>query len=169
MPIKPDAGSDFASVLNAAMRPPEPPTEGGKDLPDGFPFSTAPTHRVLDTSESDGIPGVVAYDFRVRRKVFTIFRPWDSCARCGNAIAAGNEVLPEVGDFECPHTQVDDYETITNQILEGKLLFGSEQEITQKDGSIVVSLRWYEKSPRKKKTPTGVSMSVSGTTGLPTP
>lgn len=150
MGFGPDAGLDFAAVLNAASRPPEPGSEKGKDLPDGFPLPTGDGHRFVETSE-DGIPGVVAYDFKIHRRVFTIYRPWDGCVRCGAAIAAGEERLPDEGDYECPHVTKTEYEEVVNEILAGKLIFGSEQEIPQKDGSIVVSLRWYERFPRKKK------------------
>jgi hypothetical protein len=152
MPLKQDAGSDFAAVLRAASQTPEDFDSLGKDLPDGFPFPQEGRTKVIDTSE-DGIPGVAAFDFKVHRKVFTIFRPWDSCARCGRAMAAGEEEPPATGDYECPHVLVEEYETVVNDILAGKLLFGSEQEITQKDGSVLVSLRWYEKIPSKKKKP----------------
>ena len=163
MPLKQDAGSDFASVLNAAMQTPEGFDGKGMDLPDGFPLPRAETHRTVDT-EAEGIPGITAFDFKIHRKVFTIFRPWENCARCGQDIAAGGSTLPDSGDYECPHTQLDDYETTVNDILAGKLIFGSEQEITQKDGSVLVSLRWYEKIPSKKKKP---QVRVDGTSAEP--
>lgn len=143
-----DTGLDFAGVLKAAQKL---PNEGpGKDLPDGFPFRTAPGHRVVN-DQNAGIPGVVEYDYFIHRKVFLIYRPWWQCARCMNAIDAGAIVLPETGDHECPHTNIGTYKEIVDKILSGQLLFGSEQEVTQKDGSIVISLRWYEpkKTPKK--------------------
>jgi hypothetical protein len=150
MPIKNDAGSDFASILNAARQTPEGFESLGRDLPDGFPMSPDASHRTVDT-ENEGIPGVTAFDFKIHRKVFTIFRPWGSCARCGNDIASGAVTLPDGGDYDCPHTAQLEYETVVNDILGGKLIFGSEQELAQKDGSVLVSLRWYEKIPSKKK------------------
>jgi hypothetical protein len=158
-PPKSDAGSDFASVLNAAMQIPEGFETKGTDLPDGFPLPRQGSHRTVDTTD-EGIPGVTAFDFKIHRKVFTIFRPWDNCARCGQDIAGGAVTLPDSGDHECPHTALDEYETIVNDILAGKMIFGSEQEITQKDGSVLVSLRWYEKIPSKKKKP---QVRVDGT------
>lgn len=159
MPLKQDAGSDFASILNAAMQTPEGFEGKGMDLPDGFPLPRQDGHRTVDAAE-EGIPGVTAFDFKIHRRVFTIFRPWDGCARCGQDIAAGGASLPESGDYECPHTALEEYETIVNDILAGKMIFGSEQEITQKDGSVLVSLRWYEKTPSKKKKP---QVRVDGT------
>lgn len=151
MPLKNDAGSDFASILNAATMTPGSFESKGTDLPDGFPMGGPEgSHRLVETEEQ-GIPGVAAFDFKIHRKVFTIFRPWEHCARCGSELASGAVTLPLEGDYECPHVMLKDYETITNDILAGKLLFGSEQELTQKDGSVLVSLRWYEKIPSKKK------------------
>jgi hypothetical protein len=152
MPLKAEVGSDFASVLSAAMQGPSEPDERGRDLPDGFPLPFNDKHRVIDT-EADGIAGVTAYDFKIHRKVFTIFRPWESCSRCGNDFASGAANLPDTGDYECPHVTRPEYEETINAILAGKMLFGSEQEIPQKDGSVIISLRWYEKIPTKKKKP----------------
>jgi len=162
-PPKSDAGSDFASILNAAKKVPDGFEALGKDLPDGFGLPFDEQHRVVDT-EAEGIPGVTAFDFKIHRRVFTIFRPWDGCARCGQDIASGATALPDSGDYECPHTALDEYESIVNDILAGKMIFGSEQEITQKDGSVLVSLRWYEKIPSKKKKP---KVRVDGTSEEP--
>lgn len=149
---KADVGSDFVAVLTAAQVTPESFEQLGKDLPDGFPFKPTNDHKVVETSE-DGIPGVAAFDFKVHRNVFTIFRPWPGCARCGQDFSTNKVTLPDEGDYTCPHVNKLEYETVCNDILAGKLLFGSEQEIAQKDGSVLVSLRWYEKIARPKKKP----------------
>lgn len=148
---KAPVGHDFAAVIAEAQRLPEA-EEHGRDLPDGFPFRANPAHRVVNELDPDAIPGVVAYDFKLHRQVFTIYRSWEGCSRCMNAIASQQAVVPqEKGDYTCPHNNKQEYETICNQILEGKLIFGSEQEVVQKDGTIVVSLRWYEKKYDHKK------------------
>lgn len=152
---KADVGHDFASVLNSAAKTPDDFEGLGKDLPDGFPFP-AGNSRIID-SDDEGIPGIAAFDFKIHRRVFTIFHPWENCARCGQDIASNTVSLPAAGDYECPHTAREEYEEITNEILAGKLIFGSEQEVVQKDGTIVISLRWYERIPsKKKKRPAGV-------------
>jgi hypothetical protein len=148
---KADVGIDFPSILNSAKQTPASFEGLGKDLPDGFPLPPG-EHRVVDT-EAEGIPGVTAYDFKIHRKVFTIFRPWDGCARCGQDIASNAVSLPESGDYDCPHTALEEYEQTVNDILAGKMIFGSEQEVVQKDGTVLVSLRWYEKIAAKKKKP----------------
>lgn len=159
---KADVGHDFAHVINSAKKTPDDFEGLGKDLPDGFPFAPG-DNRIID-SEADGIPGVTAYDFKIHRRVFTIFHPWDACARCGQNLASNTVSLPDDGDYECPHTSKAEYEEVTNDILAGKLLFGSEQEVVQKDGTIVISLRWYERIPKKKKK---VVVGVDGTTPEP--
>lgn len=151
-PPKADAGSDFAAVLAAAQRSPADFENLGKDLPDGFPLPPGEYGRVIDT-EKEGIPGITAYDFKVKRQVFTIFRPWDHCSRCGQDLASGAATLPEAGDYSCPHTSIDEYQAIVDDCLSGKMVYGSEQEITQKDGTVLVSVKWYEKIPRKKTAP----------------
>jgi len=163
MPVKPDAGSDFAAILNAAAQVPSSVENLGKDLPDGFPLSMGENHRMVET-EGEGIMGMAAFDFKVHRKVFVIYRPPETCARCGNAMALGTVSLPDEGDYECPHVSQTDYEEVVNEMLAGKLIFGSEQEITQKDGSVAVSLRWYEKIPSKKKKPV---VGIDGTAPEP--
>jgi hypothetical protein len=48
----------------------------------------------------------------------------------------------------------EEYHDLMNKILEGKLLLGAEAEITNKDGSVAVSVRWYEPTDKpKKRTP----------------
>lgn len=149
---KADVGSDFATVLGRAMEPPVPTDPVGRDLPDGFPFSPPTTHRVVDTSKDpSGIEGAVAYDYKIQRRVFVIYKPWEHCARCTNDIAQNTVTIPDEGDYECPHINVKVYKEIVDKILAAELIFGSEQEVVQKDGSIVISLRWYEPIKNHKR------------------
>lgn len=151
-PPKADVGSDFAAVLAAAQRSPADFENLGKDLPDGFPLPSGEHGRVIDT-EKEGVPGAMAWDYKPHREVFTIFRPWESCSRCGQDLASGTESLPSVGDYRCPHNHKDEYEAILADCLSGKLVYDREQEIVQKDGVVLVSLKWHEKIPRKKTAP----------------
>lgn len=150
---KADAGLDFAAILGHAATPPST-EESGRDLPDGFPFTRQEHHKVVEAGQ-EGIPGMLAYDYFIHRRGFVIYRPWDNCARCSSEVASGATPLPETGDLTCPHTSVLEYQAIVNDCLAGKMLFGSEQEITLKDGSIVISLRWYERkaNPAKARPP----------------
>lgn len=139
--------SDFADVLNKASTPPAPKGGEGRDFPDGFPSLDSNAYRVVDTSqEPEGINGIIAYDFKVRRRVFVIYRPWQDCARCTEQVAAGVLLVPDdEGDLECPHTHVKEYQKVVNSILDGKLVQGgNEQETVNRDGSVMVSLKWLE-------------------------
>lgn len=129
-------------------------SEAGSDLPDGFPLPVAPHHRVVDaTKDPTAIEGMVAYDFTCRRDVFLIFRPYDACNRCAHNIAQNVVAIPTTGDYTCPHTRLAEYEAVMNKSLAGEYLHGSENEVVQKDGSILISLKWFEKkvSTRRPK------------------
>lgn len=148
---KADKGLDFASLLTQAMTPPEPPGSG-REFPDGFPLPhSGPGHRVIESTDATGIPGLIDYQYVIQRRVFLIFRPWERCQRCADDIASSAVALPSDCDYECPHTNLKEYKTICDQILAGTLLYGSEQESFQKDGTVLISLRWYEKRPKPKK------------------
>lgn len=146
---------DFASILTRAQQAPEVAEGNGKDLPtDGFPLPVATHHRVVDqVQDPKGIEGLVAYDFTGFRAVFLIYRPWDGCRRCVEAMGNGTVTLPVDGDYTCPHTDLVKYQNILNRCLAGEYLAGGENELVQKDGSVVISMKWFEKklNPRKNK------------------
>lgn len=149
---KNDAGNDFASVVSSALKPPSFADGDGTDLPDGFPMRSAPHHRVVsEVSDPNKIDGVTEYDFTIHRDVFTIFRPWEKCTRCINDVASQKVTPPVEGDLVCPHVRRLEYEKVINDVLDGKLLMGSEQETSSPDGTIYVSLRWYEKKFSKAR------------------
>ena len=152
MPGPTEAGSDFASVISSSQLRPDEVNNKGTELPDGFPLRAAPHHRVVDdVAEPDRIDGVTAYDFKLHREVFTLFRPWEKCKRCESEIKVGTVIMPLVGDYVCPHTRKLEYEKISDDILDGKFLFGSEQETSSPDGTVYISLRWYEKKFSKQR------------------
>ena len=138
-----DAGLDFAAALTAAQTPPAVNTEG-RDLVDGYPLPVAATHRVVDSSQDpSSIQGVMAYDYNVYRKVFVIFRPYWECPRCRDELADHIVTLPAVGDYDCPHTNLKAYQESVDQALAGKIIIGPETEQTLKDGTMLVSLKWW--------------------------
>lgn len=151
----PNQGNDsFASVLSRAQQLPEVADGQGKDLPDGFPLPVATHHKVVDTAKDPtAIEGMVAYDFTCHRAIYLIYRPWDVCKRCTEALGNGHVALPTDGDYTCPHTDLAKYQVTVNRTLSGEALYGSENEVVQKDGSIVISVKWYEKklNPNRKK------------------
>jgi len=143
-PVPATAGLDFINALSAATTGPTRGGGDGKDLPDGFPAAGMEGHRVIDSSKEEGIDGMSVYDYTPFQKVFVIFRQWGTCNRCSNAIASQKVVLPDdEGDITCPHTQLRELEEVRRQGMQGQLILGTEQETVMRDGSIVVSLKWF--------------------------
>jgi hypothetical protein len=149
---KADVGIDFATALAKSQERPQAEQQG-RDLPEAFPFNPPADHKMVDTTDDDplAITGAIKYRYKIHRKVFTIYRPWEGCSRCKDDIANTVVTLPDVGDYECPHITRSDYEKIADDILAGRLVMGAEQEVVQRDGTIVVSLRWYEPILNKKQ------------------
>lgn len=145
------SGLDFINALSAASTTPNQGGDG-KDLPDGFPMPTVQGHRVIDSSKEEGVEGASAYDYTSHRRVFVIYRPWKDCNRCAQNIVSQKLTLPDdEGDITCAHTQVKEYKDVMDKGLAGQLILGSEQETTQRDGTIVVSVKWYEAKINYKK------------------
>jgi len=137
-------GLDFVQALNQASQTPHQSGDG-RDLPDGFPLPLSSGQRVIDSSKEEGIDGLNAYDYTAHRAVFLIYRPWHICNRCANQLAAQKVSLPEEdGDITCPHTQLREYTEIQDKALAGKLILGNEQESLLRDGSVIISVKWFE-------------------------
>ena len=145
------AGLDFINALSAASQVPNQSGDG-KDLPDGFPTASVQGHRIIDSSKEEGIEGASAFDYASHRKVFVIYRPWTECSRCAQQLANQKITLPDdEGDITCAHTQLREYKEVLDKGLAGQLILGTEQESTQRDGTIVVSLKWFEAKINYKK------------------
>jgi hypothetical protein len=146
-----DAGLDFAAALSAAQTPPMPATDG-VDLVDGFPLPIAKTHKVIDSSKDPiGVPGALVYDYHVQRKVFVIFRPYWECDRCRDAMLNHEIILPTEGDYDCPHTHIKGYKEVVDRALAGQIVIAPEVEQTLKDGTILVSVKWWESKINHKR------------------
>lgn len=143
------SGNDFASIFSSAFQTPDakgPDAEFASPVPSGGRgFSS------VGPGEAGKIAGATKYDFQVHRRVFLIYRPWERCQRCLDDVASNVVSPPSEGDLDCPHNELSAYEAVVNKILDGTYLFGSESEIANKDGTVAVSLRWYEPKPRPKK------------------
>lgn len=150
MPPPVSSGLDFISALNAASQAPHQGGEG-RDLPDGFPVPQMQGHRIIDSTKEEGIEGVSAYDYASHRRVFLIYRPWNACPRCSDDLATQKVSLPDDGDITCPHTSLREYKETKDRALAGQLIWGAEQETTQRDGTIVVSAVWYESKINHKR------------------
>lgn len=160
---------DFASLLGKASTPPDTQSGAGRDLPDGFPLPVQPHHRVVDADKDpNGIEGLIKYDFTGFRAVYLIYRPWEHCTRCKDDIGNSVVTLPTDSDYTCPHTDLVKYQQVLNRGLSGEYLLGPENEVIQKDGSIVISLKFFEKrlNPKKKKG-SGIGPTMPGQSDEP--
>lgn len=143
------SGNDFASIFSSAFQTPE---AAGKELEFASAVPSAGRgFSSVGAGEAGKIAGATKYDFRVKRRVFLVYRPWERCQRCLDDVASGAVTPPAQGDLDCPHNELAAYEDVVNKILAGAYLFGSESEIANKDGTVAVSLRWYEPVQRPKK------------------
>lgn len=142
-------GNDFASILSNAFKTPEAP-DNVSEFSSAVPSGGRGFSSVLP-GEAGKVAGATKYDFQVHRRVFLIYRPWERCQRCLDDVASNAVTPPAQGDIDCPHNELAAYEDVVNKILDGSYLFGSESEIANKDGTVAVSLRWYEPKARTKK------------------
>ena len=152
MPTPSNTGSDFARALSAAQERPESDING-REPSSGFPPYSANPRNIVDLDKDPGaIDGVTRYSAKVHRKVYTIWKDWRGCSQCKDAIAGNAISLPDVGTYECPHTNCGEYEGVMNEILAGRLVLGSEQEtVLARDGTVLVSLRWFSRILSKKE------------------
>lgn len=142
-------GNDFASIFSSAFSSPDTERKEG-EFASAF-SSKARGFSAVGPGEAGKIQGATKYDFKVKRRVFLVYRPWERCQRCLDDVASGAVAPPAQGDIDCPHNELSSYEEVVNRILDGSFLFGSESEIANKDGTVAVSLRWYEPTARPKK------------------
>lgn len=153
MPPPKDPGLDFVSAAMSMGAVPPAPTLPGNDLPDGFPAAPpgGQLWREVDTGKDpEAIPGNVQTDVVAKRGYFTTYRPWEQCQRCKDDLTQGMISMPEVGDIVCEHTNIASWEDLYKKASEGKVKVIGEQEIIQKDGTVVISVAWLVYNPKKK-------------------
>jgi hypothetical protein len=153
MPVPKDPGLDFINAAMGLSNAPPTPVTSGVDLPDGFPAKPpgGQLWREVDTSKDpEAIPGNVETDVVAKRGYFTTYRPWEYCPRCKDDIASQTVALPEAGDLICPHTNIASWEDVYQRAAKGQVRVVAEQELVQKDGTVVVSVAWLVYSPKKK-------------------
>jgi hypothetical protein len=77
-------------------------------------------------------------------KVFTLWRPWQSCDRCRLAIAEEKVTLPEKGEYLCPHVQEDEYKAVKDTCLRGEAVLQKEDFFNiRSDDSRCVHILWW--------------------------
>lgn len=80
-------------------------------------------------------------------KVWVIWKPWPKCKRCLDAMDRGELELPDVGDWCCPHVQLDEYKRAKDKTLRGDAVKESEEHFQLHDGTCCVRFSWLETDP----------------------
>jgi hypothetical protein len=165
MPKKPDT-SNFIDVVESGTPKVEDYESVFRDRTAGPPGVRRVTSD--DPANPYGID-ISVIDYTFHHRVFLIWRPWNKCSRCKDALDRGSLQLPETGDHVCPHTHLEEYRRVTQAMLDGGQLRQSIQESTLVDGSIQISLAWLVPKVDRKKVKELMARQASNTSeGSPT-
>jgi hypothetical protein len=163
---------DFASSLVAARTLPT--------APDGVPGTIAefPPTFPPETLKEEQAPlpsmnaGDIATDLAVRQfsEVFLLWRPWEKCKRCLQAIDKDEIVLPEDSDYTCPHTHKAKYKEKVDFCLKGNGAMTLREYFNMANGNRLVHLEWVETDPEaaerlRRKAETAKQNSLAPTFG----
>lgn len=88
--------------------------------------------------------------------VYVVWRPWESCKRCWAAMKAERVVLPDEGDYVCPHTMRKEYKQLLDSRSSKKCEFASHESVTLKNGVIQISVGivWHRAKETADDAPT---------------
>jgi hypothetical protein len=153
MPQPTSSGFNYLAIANNARSQPAP-SQGG---PGGDTLELGPMFSVetdLDTMVNPHIrkdtppeKASVESSYQAYSKVFCIWRDWEACARCQNALASGHAILPvKDGDYECPHTQAKEYKAVMDKYLKGDCTIVSKEPFPT-EGARFVHVEWMEVDP----------------------
>ena len=133
MPLGPS--ESFVDSLNKAREVPAG-SQADFDMPQIF----GPMPGAKDTAGAVGtkLPCVA------HSKVFTIWRPWETCRRCIAAIEHGEVALPEDEDYTCPHTNEKAFKEALDKCLSGDAALQSKEFFNLPDGTRCGHITWME-------------------------
>jgi len=83
----------------------------------------------------------------VHHETYVIFRPWQSCGRCQKATKENPDLLPEEGEYVCPHTRHGEYIRLVNRLRNAKAngpMKLSAREFSNERGELYVTIAWEE-------------------------
>lgn len=83
----------------------------------------------------------------VAHETYVIFRPWQGCGRCQKAVEENGELLPDEGEYVCPHTRHAEYIRLVNRLRNagphGPMKL-SAREFSNERGELYVTIAWEE-------------------------
>ncbi len=159
MPID---NNSFAGIIEESRAVPDAVSGAGNlDIPQMFQKEFAnPNLR----GAKDGKGLVLKYV--AHSAVYLVWRPWSKCGRCLKdiremddeiaAVPEGEEtalepILPDVGEYTCPHNQNIEYKHILDRCLSGDFILRSEEFFNMVDGTRCVHIAWMETDPEQAK------------------
>lgn len=113
----------------------------------GLPVEETPV------SKQEADPTEMAVPVRVLHfsKTFTIWKPYETCSRCQVEFKKNSTILPDIGDYTCPHVQTQPYKEAMNKCLSGLGTIMHREHFMLHDGRRCVLLEWGEMDPEFKK------------------
>jgi len=82
-------------------------------------------------------------------KVYILWKPWEECARCRMSMEGDmpSVVLPDDGDHECPHIQLEQYKETCDACLRGDAILVSKEFFNLPNGTRCVHVEWMLADP----------------------
>jgi hypothetical protein len=138
---------DFKQLVTESRTPTEDAPTGQGTAVEFSPLFDKPAKTPPITS-SEVPEGKVAIEVAMNQftKVFTLWRPWEDCTRCRRDMS-GDEpkvVLPEEGDYTCPHVGISEYKRIIDRCLSGAGVISIKEMFNLPNGARCVHLEWME-------------------------
>lgn len=81
-------------------------------------------------------------------RVFVLWKPYETCSRCTTDINKGDVVIPEEGEYTCPHNENTEYEKVVNLCLSGKALLQKQEFFNRRESDArCVHIMWMVADP----------------------
>lgn len=143
-----DSQFDYKKIIKDARTPVQDPQGNGQgtavELPKLFEGEPKPPPVMSSEVSEDKISIEAA--MRQFSKVFVIWRDWEECSRCSNDMEGDNPkvVLPDEGDYTCPHVNRREYKEIVDKCLSGDGVITLKESFNLQNGNRCVHLEWME-------------------------
>ena len=139
---------DFKQLVVDARTPPTPTDDPGQGTAVEMPALFEAPAKAPPVMTSEVPEDKVAIEVAMNQftRVFTLWRPWEDCTRCAGDMV-GDEpkvVLPDKGDYTCPHVSTDEYKEIVDRCLTGAGVITTKEMFNLPNGARCVHLEWME-------------------------
>lgn len=143
-----DSQFDYKRIITDARTPAEDPQVTGQGTAVELPklFDAEPKSLPIMSSEVPEDKISIEAAMRQFTKVFIIWRDWEECSRCSHDMEGDNPkvVLPDTGDYICPHVNVKEYKETIDRCLKGEGVITVKENFNLQNGNRCVHLEWME-------------------------